>query len=144
MQLHPRAISAVAESRDAREDIEDDAVPNVGTEGATGDANGPNNCDRNSDDVPGPKSADRPIMDRECMPDYTGDDWADQATTRSAHPGGVNLGMADGSAHFVSDSVDTDGSASTFHTNPDVQFKMSTWDRLIASSDGQVITESPF
>lgn len=112
--------------------------------GSTGDANGPNNCDRNSDDVPGPKSADRPIMDRECMPDYTGDDWADQATTRSAHPGGVNLGMADGSAHFVSDSVDTDGSASTFHTNPDVQFKMSTWDRLIASSDGQVITESPF
>ena len=77
------------------------------------------------------------------MPDFTGDDWADQATTRSSHPGGVNLGMADGSAHFVSNDVDTSGTPG-FHINPKVQFKMSTWDRMIASADGETITNSPF
>ena len=112
--------------------------------GSTGDDNGPNNCGQYADDVAGPKSADASLLAAECMPDYTGDNWADQATTRSAHPGGVNLGMADGSSHFVSDDVDTQGGPSKFHTDPDTPFIMSTWDRMIASADGQTISDMPF
>ena len=103
--------------------------------GSTGDANGPNVCNANADDVAGPTSTDLTILEQECMPDYTGDDWADQATTRSAHPGGVNLGMADGSSHFVSNEVETSGPYGAWGT---------VWDKMIASADGQVIGDMPF
>jgi len=51
------------------------------------------------------------------------------------HVGGVNLGMADGSAHFVSNDVETSGPYGPWGT---------VWDKLIASADGEVIGEMPF
>jgi len=103
--------------------------------GSGGDANGPNVCTPNADDVAGPNPSDLPLLKRECMPDYTGDDWNNQATTRSTHFGGVNLGMADGSAHFVSDDIETSGPWGQWGT---------IWDKLIASADGEVIDDMPF
>jgi prepilin-type processing-associated H-X9-DG protein len=110
--------------------------------GTTGDANGPNVCNENSDDVNGPATGDLPLLVQECMPDYTGDNWADQATTRSMHPGGVNLGMADGSAHFVANEV-SPGTPSVTQTWPN-SIPMTVWDKLIAGADDQVIDRMPF
>jgi prepilin-type processing-associated H-X9-DG protein len=76
------------------------------------------------------------------MPDYVNDNWADQATTRSMHAEGVNIGMADGSAHFISNSVDV-GPLYQNSTWPET-VPMSVWDKLIAGADEQVITEMPF
>lgn len=109
--------------------------------GSTGDANGPNVCNAFADDVRGPKPKDAALLESECMPDYHGDDWADQATVRSQHAGGVVLGMADGSAHFVSDDIDTTGPYGSWGVNGE---GMSVWDKMIASQDGMVIRESPF
>jgi prepilin-type processing-associated H-X9-DG protein len=110
--------------------------------GTTGDANGPNVCNVSSDDVKGPLAADADLMKQECMPDYTGDQWADQATTRSMHPEGVNVGMADGSAHFISNNVEI-GPALIQSTWP-ATVPMSVWDKLIAGADEQVIGQLPF
>lgn len=109
--------------------------------GSTGDANGPNVCNANSDDVRGPKPKDSLLLQAECMPDWVGDDWADQATTRSQHPGGVVMGLADGSAHFISDDVQTTGVYGSWGANGEF---MSVWDRLIASADGRVISDPPY
>jgi prepilin-type N-terminal cleavage/methylation domain-containing protein len=107
------------------------------------DANGPNVCDEHSDDVAGLRLSDEPLMIQECMWDWTGDERNNQATTRSLHIGGVNLGMADGSAHFVKNEIDTRAP-----TNPRILVKGrawgSTWDRLISSADDEVISQSPF
>jgi prepilin-type N-terminal cleavage/methylation domain-containing protein len=103
--------------------------------GSTGDANGPNVCNPNADDVGGPLITDLPLLRQECMPDFTGDQWNDQATTRSTHPGGVNLGMTDGSSHFVSDDVETSGVYGAWGT---------VWDKMIAGADGEYISEMPF
>ena len=110
--------------------------------GTTGDANGPNICQQDADDVNGPLLADEALLKQECMPDYTGSHAADQATVRSQHPGGVHLGMADGSAHYISDSIEVGPPAiygTWFKSIP-----MTVWDKLIAGADGEVIGEMPF
>ncbi len=104
--------------------------------GSTGDANGPNVCNLNADDVAGPRFMDRVLLERECMPDYTGDDWGDQATVRSMHVGGVVIGMVDGSAKFISEEVETTGINGYWGPNGEL---MSVWDKMIASADGMVI-----
>ena len=109
--------------------------------GSTGDANGPNACNPHSDDVRGPKPEDEELLLSECMTDWIGDDWADQATVRSQHPGGVVLGMADGSAHFVSDDIETTGVYGSWGSNGE---RMSVWDKMIAGSDSEIIDELPF
>ncbi|HEX6960491.1 MAG TPA: DUF1559 domain-containing protein [Lacipirellula sp.] len=109
--------------------------------GSTGDANGPNVCNENSDDVSVLVSSDKPLMVQECMPDYTGDNWNNQATMRSMHVGGVNVGMADGSAHFISTEIETGG---PYHDWGSSGQNMTPWDKLIASADDQVIDDMPF
>ncbi|MEM8678483.1 MAG: DUF1559 domain-containing protein [Planctomycetota bacterium] len=107
--------------------------------GSTGDDNGPNVCNPYADDVAGPTNLDIAVLERQCMPDWTGDNWADQATVRSMHVGGVVVGMADGSAHFISDDIDTTGIYGDW--GPNGEF-MSVWDKMIASGDGRVIDDS--
>jgi prepilin-type N-terminal cleavage/methylation domain-containing protein/prepilin-type processing-associated H-X9-DG protein len=109
--------------------------------GTTGDANGPNVCNAESDDVAGLKTADLALMTQECMPAYISNE-NNQATVRSMHSGGVNLGMADGSAHFVADNIDT-GLPRLLSSWP-ASIPMTVWDKLIAGADDQVIENMPF
>ncbi len=80
------------------------------------------------------------------------------ATSRSLHPGGVQCVFADGSVHFIADSVDVYGNPRCsvdrqyfnagdpnhhdhYHPSHDYfDFKsLSVWDSLMLSNDGQVI-----
>jgi prepilin-type processing-associated H-X9-DG protein len=95
--------------------------------GSAGDANGPNVCYPYADDV----YADicgTPLARDECMACYGNGGAADQATTRSTHPGGVNVAMCDGSVSFVSDDIETSGVDGTYGT---------PWDHMIASADAE-------
>lgn len=92
-------------------------------------------CNENADDIAGLVPTDLALMEQECMPDYTGDEWGIQATVRSMHPGGINVGMTDGSSHFISDNITTSGIYGT---------KRTAWDNLISSGDDEVISELPF
>ena len=95
--------------------------------GYGGDANGPNACYSRADDVAGclPELEDQYQAD--CMSCWTGDDWNDQAAPRSTHPGGLHIGMADGSARFINDDIETTGRFGEC---------CSPWDYLILSADG--------
>jgi prepilin-type N-terminal cleavage/methylation domain-containing protein/prepilin-type processing-associated H-X9-DG protein len=110
--------------------------------GSTGDDNGPNVCNDYADDTAGLTAADTAIMVRECMQDYTGDDYADQATPRSMHPGGVNIGMADGSAHFISNDIEVN--PPTVRSDWPDTYPMTVWDKIIARADDQAIGQMPF
>lgn len=103
--------------------------------GSGGDANGPNACNDFADDVAGCRLSDADLNKQECMTCWHGDDWNNQATTRSTHVGGVSVGMADGSSHFISDDIETSGVNGPWGT---------VWDKLIASADGEIIAESPY
>jgi prepilin-type processing-associated H-X9-DG protein len=117
--------------------------------GQTGDDNGPNLCSPLSDDTKGLKSPEHDsLMIQECMYDYTGDDLQVQATVRSAHAGGVNIVLCDGSARFIGNTVDIGPcnqavkSASSAVPWPP-ECIMSTWDRFIASGDDLALGELP-
>jgi prepilin-type N-terminal cleavage/methylation domain-containing protein/prepilin-type processing-associated H-X9-DG protein len=97
--------------------------------GYGGDANGPNACFPNADDVAGCEARLTSDYQRECMPCYAGDEWNDQAAARSTHPGGVHIGMADGSSRWISNFIETTGSYGAC---------CSPWDYFILSADGQV------
>ncbi|MCI0748490.1 MAG: DUF1559 domain-containing protein [Verrucomicrobia subdivision 3 bacterium] len=103
--------------------------------GSKGDANGPNACYSNSDDV----VADPDLVDtagqcvastsatalNECMT-VSGGGGFDQATVRSKHPGGVHVAMADASVQFIVDEIETSGCYGDCCT---------VWDWMITSSD---------
>jgi prepilin-type processing-associated H-X9-DG protein len=101
--------------------------------GGGGDANGPNACDANSDDVfsdicestglCGPH--DNPIGLTECM-SCNDANASHQATARSRHPGGVHVAMCDASVQFISDNVETSGCWGGC---------CSVWDWMITSGD---------
>ena len=74
------------------------------------------------------------------MPDQFDANDQKQATVRSVHPGGVNIGLVDGSAHFISNEIDTGklGQAVT-----SANWEMSVWDTFIASADDQTVGKMP-
>ncbi|MEN6405915.1 MAG: DUF1559 domain-containing protein [Thermoguttaceae bacterium] len=99
-----------------------------------GDDYGPNCPDPKADDVVGCSairaavgSSDGDALSREGMPCYGGDYANTQQTARSMHPGGVNICLADGSVHWLSDSIEV---------RPSTAGALSVWDRLMASADG--------
>ena len=65
----------------------------------------------------------------------------DQGASRSCHPGGVHIALADGSVFFVSDHVNIVGPG----TDPSPPWPTgSVWDALIGSRDGWVIQGNSF
>jgi prepilin-type N-terminal cleavage/methylation domain-containing protein/prepilin-type processing-associated H-X9-DG protein len=65
---------------------------------------------------------------------YTSGDGAQQGV-RSLHPGGANMGLADGSVRFIGEYI---------QTKPSSANNLSVWDRLHASADGQAISADSF
>ena len=57
------------------------------------------------------------------------------------HVGGVNIGLADGSAKYISNDIYTGGPNHNWGSKGE---HMTVWDKLIASGDNQVIEEMPF
>lgn len=100
--------------------------------GYGGDANGPNACYSRADDVAGCLPSLENQYQAECMSCFSGDQWNDQAAARSTHPGGLHIGMADGSARFINDAIETTGRYGKC---------CSPWDYFILSSDGHVVGE---
>ena len=106
-----------------------------GSQGGS-DANGPNACFPRSDDVIGcdltaaafgeGEEGRIRMAAMECMGCITNGNI--QATVRSRHPGGVNVGLSDGSVRFVNDFIDTSPTTT-----------ISVWDRLISARDGIII-----
>jgi prepilin-type N-terminal cleavage/methylation domain-containing protein/prepilin-type processing-associated H-X9-DG protein len=79
------------------------------------DDNGPNNTDPSSDDIVGCSELKAAIgaqfLEKVNMPCFSGIPFLEinaQATARSMHPGGVHVLMLDGSAHFVSNSINSE------------------------------------
>jgi hypothetical protein len=100
--------------------------------GLGGDANGPNYCGVESDDIEGCSSLmsgdpGAAALQSECMTCWTSST-SYQATARSRHPGGVMTATADASVHFVSNNVQV-GTGTTY----------GVWDRYCAASDGIAI-----
>jgi prepilin-type N-terminal cleavage/methylation domain-containing protein/prepilin-type processing-associated H-X9-DG protein len=103
--------------------------------GSNGDANGPNFCDANSDDVYSDvctsggsactATGANPTSMAACM-GCSGGGGFNQATTRSMHPGGVHMAFADGSVQFITDDVETSGCYGLAFT---------VWDYMILSGD---------
>lgn len=88
------------------------------------DAAGPNNLYPNSDDIVGCIALEAKLGEDQlqklgmpCHAPQDGVETNSQATARSQHPGGVHVLMADGSATFISNSV-----------NPDVWYSMHVRD----------------
>jgi prepilin-type N-terminal cleavage/methylation domain-containing protein len=102
--------------------------------GSGGDANGPNACYSNSDDVYSDSddpagvcaASGDPVNGPECMT-ASGGNVFDQATTRSKHMGGVFMAMVDGSVQFITDDIETSGC---------YQNCCTVWDWMILSADG--------
>jgi prepilin-type N-terminal cleavage/methylation domain-containing protein/prepilin-type processing-associated H-X9-DG protein len=99
-----------------------------------GDDYGPNCTDPKADDVLACSEiqatfgdSDGSVLAKEGMPCYAGDYANTQQTARSMHTGGVNVCLADGSVHWLDDSIEV---------RPSVAGALSVWDRLMASSDG--------
>ena len=104
-----------------------------GIETATyhGDDYGPNCRAINADDVCGCSqiravSGQADGLVAKGMPCYAGDYANTQQTARSMHAQGVNACFADGSVHWISDSI---------QVRPSSVGALSVWDRLMASSD---------
>lgn len=93
--------------------------------GSGGDANGPNACYANADDVYCDLSLGAQNQ-AECMPCIT-DRYFAQAAVRSQHVGGANLALCDGSVLFISDDIETSGENGPWGT---------PWDYLIGCADG--------
>jgi len=105
--------------------------------GCGGDANGPNAPNERSDDIEGCNllytSPGLARLNATRMGCWQTCNASQQATVRSTHPGGTVILIADGSVHFISETVQTTGEHGPC-TTPE-----AVWDRLISSGDGEVI-----
>ncbi len=116
--------------------------------GFIGDDTGPNCSGVNADDVTGSDdirtavggSNGANVLIQMGMPcsNWSNSGANEEQTARSMHTGGVFVGMADGSVHFISDFIQqSPGYISTSAFSQPASW--SVWDKLILSNDGQPI-----
>ncbi len=113
----------------------------VAAHGFVGDARGPNCSRLNSDDTAGCKAAQSLVGGAEEMAELGMGCYSEtysspnrQAAPRSMHPGGIQVALADGSVHWISDFIET---SSSYHKN-------SVWDKLNLAADGSTIDVDAF
>lgn len=104
-----------------------------------GDDNGPNCLSPDADDVLACQAIRTAVGGTQKliemkMPCSSGDHPNFQQTARSTHESCVIVTLADGSVRVISDFIDIVGTST----------RMSAWDRLNASSDGQVLSSNEF
>ncbi len=75
------------------------------------------------------------------MPCWYGNNPDTQQTTRSMHPGGVYVGLCDGSVHWIGDNIDLGTNALNGGSPPQC---LGVWDKLNLSNDGQGINKNAF
>jgi prepilin-type N-terminal cleavage/methylation domain-containing protein len=107
------------------------------------DANSPNCALVSSDNIRGCQLITSKVgaatLQAECMNCCLTCTTSTQAGTRSAHPGGVFVGMVDGSVHFIVDTID---SASPWEILDPKD--LATWQRLNCAIDQQVIDQRDY
>jgi prepilin-type N-terminal cleavage/methylation domain-containing protein len=111
------------------------------------DCLGPNDCSASSDNIMGCDLVIAAVgidyLQRECMGCCNGCT-SSQGQTRSKHPGGVQVGLADGSVRFLSQYIEkTQG---LWDLDPAVlnEGNFKVWQRLNASADSLVLDGSKF
>lgn len=107
----------------------------------------PNDCTPSNDDIQGGDDiiamSSIEALSRECMGVDPGPDQSGQSVVRSLHPGGVNVGMADGSVQFITDFVQTGaGYRADAYVENDVvnEIDFLLWQRLNTSRDSFVVS----
>ena len=100
--------------------------------GYGGDANGPNPCNNWSDDIEGCDLLDKVDLVQRCF-SCVGTVGTAQAAARSQHPGGVMAAFADGSVHFLTNTIQTTGPNGPC---------CGVWDHLITSSGAEPLDAS--
>lgn len=113
--------------------------------GWSGNDYGPNCIIQNSDDIwqcnsIGIDAAKRVQLKMPCY-NATG---SNQATCRSLHSGGVQTAFADGSVHWISDSIECAGGKDFKVVKADRENQLTVWDRLILSNDQLSIKADSF
>ena len=114
----------------------------VWAHGFIGDANGPNPAGLLVDDTDGCSEVVATLGGHEvlaamgmgCCCNYGSSRVNWQAAARSTHPGGVMTCFADGSVHFISNSIETGNSIN----------RLSAWDKLNLSMSGEVVTSQSY
>jgi hypothetical protein len=109
-----------------------------------GDCSCPNPADDESDDMVGctylrntdPGAA---ALLSEGMSCFGATNTNDQGAARSTHPGGLHVGLADGSVCFITDFVESRKDAAAYPWPGDC-----VWTRLIASNDGYPVPGGSF
>ena len=107
------------------------------------DSKGPNSCIPYGDNLWGAPRIVAAVGDdkllAECMHVAVGWDRSTQAAPRSLHPGGIHVGLADGSVAFVSDFIQTRTGGWNIEER-----HLGAWERLTSSADGQIIGSTTY
>ena len=111
------------------------------------DANGPNSCQSSGDDILDGSTVYGELGDallkKECI-SVANSSGNGEGGTRSCHPGGIFITLADGSVRFISNYIENAAGYVAWTTTPSLTTQFLTWQRLCCSQDGQVVDGKKF